>query len=163
MASTHHSILTPNPSDGFAGPIPVRRMGEIAVRRICQSGLMHQAKVVELASALRADLASLPVVTVGEPISVGDPWPLEIPILIEGTLRLRLQLFEDSPKVEWHQALDAVNQLQGRVIEATRESWPLCGVHGDVLVPKEYPNGTMFWVCDQGGDISVPLGTLANG
>lgn len=124
---------------------------------------MNQAKVGELAAALSADLASLPMVTIGEPISAGDPWPLEIPILIEGTLRLKLQFFEDLPNVEWHQALDAVNQLQDLVIEATRESWPLCEIHGDVLVPEEHPNGNIFWVCDHGGDISISLGTLVYG
>jgi hypothetical protein len=129
----------------------------------CQSGQVNQVEVGGLAAALRADLSSLPVVTVGETISAGDPWPLEIPILIEGTPRLRLQLFEDLPNVEWHQGLDAVNQLQDLVIEATREIWPLCEVHGDVLVPKEYAEGGIGWVCDRGGDISIPLGALAIG
>jgi hypothetical protein len=99
------------------------------------------------------------MVTVGG----GDPWPLEIPILIEGTRKLTLQLFEDLPNAEWHQVLDAVNQLQDVVVEATRESWPLCEIHRDVLVPEEHPNGEISWVCDRGGDISIALGTLAYG
>ena len=130
---------------------------------IWHSGLVNQAKVGELAAALRADLASLPMVTVGEPISAGDPWPLEIPILIEGTRKLTLQFFEDLPNAEWHQVLDAVNQLQDVVVEATRESWPLCEIHRDVLVPEEHPNGEISWVCDRAGDISIALGTLAHG
>jgi hypothetical protein len=56
-----------------------------------------------------------------------------------------------------------VNQLQDVVVEATREIWPLCEVHGDLLVPEEHPNGKISWVCDRGGDISIALGTLAYG
>jgi len=124
---------------------------------------VNQAEVAELAAAIRADLASLPVVNVCELIMAGDPWPLELPILIDGNLWLQLQFFEDLPNVEWHQALDAIDQLQDVVVEATRQTWPLCEVHGDVLVPKEYPDGGIWWVCDHGGDVSIPLGSLDHG
>jgi hypothetical protein len=120
---------------------------------------MNREEVRAFGEAIRADVATLPMVTVGDLVS-GNDGSWDVPIIIDGALRLRLQFFDEAQNAEWHQALDAVDQLQDSVIQDTRETWPLCEIHRDVLVPTEYPDGSIWWVCDRSCDIAIPLGSL---
>ena len=92
--------------------------------------------------------------------ALGEPSDTAIALRVDGAVSMELEFWSGLDHLEHLEGL--VDQVQGEVMEATHERWPMCPAHDHELSVR-VRDDWLTWQCPDTGEPIARFGELAAG